>query len=228
MEKFTDRVWQEVGGIWESYLDHPFVKGLGDDSLEVEKFQHWLKQDYLYLIDYARLFAIGTSKAPTLERMQDSTDLLHGVLHTEMGLHRSYAASYGIEESEILTTPAAATTTAYTSYMLNVSQAGGVENVIAAILTCVWSYHFIGQRLSEDYADVDHNNYGSWIDMYTSEEFAGLVEKTKKIINDLCADKSERELDELIEIIVKTSRFEYMFWDMCWEQSHWPSEDVEG
>ncbi len=55
---FTDRLWKRVEPIWNSYLEHPFVKGLGDGTLEQEKFKHWLKQDYVYLIDYARLFAI--------------------------------------------------------------------------------------------------------------------------------------------------------------------------
>src|SRR5699024_2425592 len=51
--KFTDRVFNRVEPLWKAYLEHPFVKGIGEGDLEVEKFKHYLKQDYLYLIEYS-------------------------------------------------------------------------------------------------------------------------------------------------------------------------------
>ncbi len=73
---FTDRLFERVKPIWQSYLDHPFVKGIGDGSLDQEKFKHWLKQDYIYLIDYTRLFAIGVTKASDLEMMTTFGELV--------------------------------------------------------------------------------------------------------------------------------------------------------
>lgn len=34
---FTERILKRVEPIWASYLEHPFVKGLGDGSLEKGK-----------------------------------------------------------------------------------------------------------------------------------------------------------------------------------------------
>lgn len=144
---FTDRLWNKVEPIWNSYLEHPFVKGLGDGTLEQEKFKHWLKQDYVYLIEYSRLFALGASKSEDLEMMTTFAKLLHGVLDVEMELHRNYAADFGISAEELEQTEPSAITTAYTSYMLNLSQRGGVENVVASVLACEWSYLFIGSSL---------------------------------------------------------------------------------
>lgn len=146
MMKFTERLWQRVQPIWDSYLEHPFVKGIGDGTLDKEKFKHWMKQDYIYLIDYARLFAIGATKATDLEMMTTFGNLVSGTLNTEMQLHRQYAAQFAISEQELESTQPASTTLAYTSYMLNLAQRGGVENVIAAVLTCTWSYHYIERR----------------------------------------------------------------------------------
>src|SRR5690625_2427598 len=103
-EKFTDRIWQKLKPIWDSYLDHPFVKKMGDGSLDKDKFQHWLKQDYVYLIEYAKLFALGCAKAPNLEIMKDYAKGLDGILFNEMDLHKSYAKSFGISEDELLET----------------------------------------------------------------------------------------------------------------------------
>lgn len=118
---FTDRLWNRVEPIWNTYLEHPFVKGLGEGWLEKDKFRHWMKQDYVYLIEYCRLFALGSAKAQDLETMTVFAKLLHGTLDIEMDLHRQYAAQFDISPEELEATEAGSTTTAYTSYMLNVS-----------------------------------------------------------------------------------------------------------
>ncbi|WP_058306435.1 thiaminase II [Gracilibacillus massiliensis] len=219
---FTDRLWERVEPIWSSYLDHPFVKGLGDGTLEQEKFEHWLKQDYVYLIDYARLFAIGSAKAEDLEKMTVFAKLLHGVLDVEMDLHRKYAADFGISKEELEATEPSAITTAYTSYMLNLSQRGGVENVVASVLACEWSYNFIGKSLAKWPGALDDNFYKSWIEMYSSNEFTDLAEETKQLMNQVTEGKPEHELAQIEEIVVKTSQFEYMFWDMVDNKENWP------
>lgn len=53
--------------LWESFLRHPFVAGITEGTLPQEKFQYYMIQDYLYLMDYARVFALGTAKAEDLE-----------------------------------------------------------------------------------------------------------------------------------------------------------------
>lgn len=59
----TQRLYEAAHPIWEQCHDHPFVRGIGDGSLDLEKFRWFLLQDYLYLFDYARVFAYGVVKA---------------------------------------------------------------------------------------------------------------------------------------------------------------------
>ena len=223
-ELFTDRLWKKVEPIWNSYIAHPFVKGLGEGWLKKEKFKHWMKQDYVYLIEYSRLFALGSAKAEDLKTMTAFAKLLHGTLYMEMDLHREYAAQFDISGEELEKTKAAATTTAYTSYMLNVSQRGGVENVAASVLARAWSYNFIGKKLAAWPGALDHEFYGRWVKMYASEEFTELAEDCKSLMNEIAEGKPERELAALEEIVVKTSLFEYMFWDMAENKEDWPVE----
>ncbi|WP_026090327.1 thiaminase II [Salinicoccus carnicancri] len=223
--QFTDRIWKRVEPLWNNYLDHPFVKGLGEGWLEEEKFRHWLKQDYVYLIDYSRLFALGSAKAHNLATMNEFSKLLHGTLFMEMDLHREYAEKFGISREDLENTGAAATTTAYTSYMLNVAQRGSIEHVAATVLACAWSYNFIGLKLSQIEGALDHELYGNWVQTYSSEEFTDLAESCKQLMNTLAEDKPERELAELEEIIYKTSMFEYMFWDMAENMETWPVKE---
>ena len=219
---FTDRLWEKAQPIWEGYLEHPFVKGIGEGWLDQEKFKHFMKQDYIYLVEYSRLFALGCAKATDLDMMTKFANLLHGTLNFEMDLHREYAAQFGISSEELEKTEASATMTAYTSYMLNVSQRGGVENVIASVLTCAWSYNYIGKELAQWPGSTEHEFYGKWVKTYSSGEFTALANDCKDLMNRVAANKPEHELAALEEIVVKTSRFEAMFWEMAEEKAMWP------
>lgn len=219
---FTERIWKRVEPIWSSYLEHPFVKGLGDGTLSNEKFQHWLKQDYVYLIEYAKLMAIGSAKSRDLSTMSTFANLLHGTLFMEMDLHRKFAASFGISSDELEATDSAATNTAYTSYMLNHAQRGGAEHVVACLLACAWSYNFIGKSLAEKGGLSQSNPYHAWVETYSGEEFTELTNEAIRLMDELTIGKPEAKLAELEEIIVKTSYYEYMFWDMCENLETWP------
>lgn len=220
--KFTDRVFNRVEPLWKAYLEHPFVKGIGEGDLEVEKFKHYLKQDYLYLIEYSRIFAIGAAKAKDLKSMTMFADLLHGTMNFEMDLHREYAEKFGISNEELEATEPSATMTAYTSYMLNKAQNGGIENATAAVLACAWSYNFIGKHLAEWPSALEHELYGNWVSMYSSEGFTKIANDCKELLNKITEGKPESELKELEEIVIQTSKFEYMFWDMAENYSTWP------
>ncbi len=223
---FTDRLFKRVEPVWRGYLSHPFVKGIGDGTLDQEKFKHYMRQDYVYLIEYSRLFAIGAAKSPNLEIMTHFANLLHGTMNFEMDLHRAYAARFEISNEELEATRPSATMTAYTSYMLQEAYKGGVESSMAAVLACAWSYNFIGLELAKNEASKEHPFYGSWIQTYSSKEFSELAETCKRLINEIAEGLPEWKLKELEEIFIKTSYFEHMFWDMANEESMWPLEEV--
>jgi len=40
------------------------VRGIGDGTLGLERFKFWLRQDYVFLIEYARLLALAAARSP--------------------------------------------------------------------------------------------------------------------------------------------------------------------
>ena len=58
----AERLLDASKDIWAKYHEHPFVKGIADGSLDKEKFKYYMIQDYLYLIDYTKVFAVGAAK----------------------------------------------------------------------------------------------------------------------------------------------------------------------
>ncbi len=51
------RLRAAAGDDWRAYTGHEFVRRLGDGSLPEECFRHYLIQDYLFLIHFARAYA---------------------------------------------------------------------------------------------------------------------------------------------------------------------------
>ena len=51
---------------WRRYVAHPFVQGLGDGTLPEAAFRHYLVQDYLFLIQFARAYGLAAYKADSL------------------------------------------------------------------------------------------------------------------------------------------------------------------
>ncbi|WP_413380091.1 thiaminase II [Alkalihalobacillus sp. 1P02AB] len=223
--KLSERLYEKAKPIWEQSHSHPFVQGIGNGTLDIEKFKFFMCQDYIYLIDYARLFALGSLKANNLETMQTFAKMLHVTLDEEMSLHRAYAKRLGISRAELEATKPAPTTLAYSSYMLNIAQRGSLKELLAAVMPCAWSYYEIGKALSEIPGAMEHEWYGEWVTMYQSPEFGEVAKWQVDLLDQLTESSSEEELLELEEIFLTTSRFEYMFWDMSYQQAMWPLND---
>jgi thiaminase (transcriptional activator TenA) len=221
--RFTQRLFNNVSGIWEKTHQHPFVVGMGNGDLPVESFIRYMKQDYVFLIDYSKLFAIGAVKARDIETMSAFAKLLHETLHGEMDLHRQYAERFGITQQQLEETKPTPINLAYTRYMLSVAQNGSLEELVSALLPCMWSYWEISKVLANDYPGArDHLLYGEWVKMYSSPEFGSLATWLIDLLDSLADGKPELELAILEEHFLTTSRFEYMFWDMVYQGGDWP------
>ena len=130
--KFCDRLLETVQPVWEMSHNHPFVVGMGDGTLEKDKFQYYIIQDYLYLLDYAKLYAIGVVKATNPQVMGKFAEQIDGILNGEMTIHKQYAKRLGISIEEIESAKPSAKNLAYTNYMMSVSQNGTLAELIAA------------------------------------------------------------------------------------------------
>jgi len=217
---FTDRLYEKAAGIWEAQLQHPFVRGIGDGTLSLERFKFWLRQDYVFLIEYARLLALAAARSPDLETMARFATLLKETVETEMSLHRGYAAEFEISLQELEGEVPAPTTRAYTDFLLRVATMGDFAELAAALLPCMWAFSEIGQRLAAQPAP-NQNRYAKWIAMYSSTEFAELAQWCRKLLDHLAADLPERNLQKLEAAFLTSSRYEWQFWEMAWKMERW-------
>ncbi|PSP81880.1 thiaminase II [Halobacteriales archaeon QS_1_68_17] len=218
---FTDDIGDEAESYWEAIFDHPMVARLGEGTLDEAPFRYWVRQDYLYLIEYSRVFALGAAKAPSLDWMGTFADLLDATVNEEMDLHRSYAAEFGIGEADLEATEPSPTTRAYTDFLVRTAATGTFGDVVAALLPCMWGFNETGKRL-EARGKPDHDQYAAWIEMYAGEEFSELTEWCKVLMDDLAADATAADRDRYRELFRTSVRYEYLFWDAAWNEEEWP------
>lgn len=218
--KFTDELRQYISPIWEADLKHPFVRGIADGNLPKEKFKFYLIQDYLFLLDYSRVFAYGVIKAYDEATMALFSQLLNETLNTEMDLHRGYCEKFGITPAEMEAAPMAPTTHAYTRHLLHVAQIGTLADVIAGVLPCQWGYAEIGTTLAEQGGSPEPL-YQEWIEMYASPEFLALGEWLRNLLNEITTESSPTEKERLQQNFLISSRYEYLFWEMAWTKQEW-------
>lgn len=218
---FTEDLRGEANRIWDAILDHPMVRRLGEGTLDEEPFRYWVRQDYVYLVEYSRVFALGAAKAPDLDRMGTFADLLESTVNVEMDLHRSYASSFGLSEADLEATTPSPTTRAYTDFLVRTAALGTFGDVVAALLPCMWGFNETGKRLAAA-GRPDHEAYADWIDMYAGEEFTELTGWCQDLLNDVAADATNDDRERYRSLFVTSARYEYLFWDAAWRQETWP------
>jgi thiaminase/transcriptional activator TenA len=218
---FTAQLRKNADHIWEANFNHPFVQGIGAGTLAKDKFIFYLKQDYLYLIDYSRYFALIVARAPNLTLMTGFAELLHTTLKFEMDLHRGICSDFGISADELENAEPTPDTLNYTSYLIKSALLGTTGETLAGFLPCTWGYVEIAQRLLKR-GLPNEKHYRQWVEMYSSGEFDGLVIYYRNLLDEYAGNASEEEKGKMRSVFDTSSRLEYMFWDMAWNQRGWP------
>jgi thiaminase/transcriptional activator TenA len=220
-ERFTDRLHRLAHPIWEAQHRHPFVCGLGDGTLDPEKFKVWVRQDYLYLIDYARLFALAAARSPDLETMTWMAHTATGVLETEMKLHRTCAAELGISAADLEAGVKLPTTQAYTDFLIRVGSTASFPEVVAALLPRVWGDWEIGTRLAKHGMPQDER-CARWVGTYSGAVAADLARRGRDLMDRLADGLPPRLLRRCEQAFVVSSRYEWQLWEMAWAGEKWP------
>ncbi|MFC6954303.1 thiaminase II [Halorubellus litoreus] len=217
---FTADLEPEADAYWDAIVDHPMVQALGAGTLDDDPFRYWVRQDYVYLVDYARVFAHGAATAPDLDRMRTFADLLESTVETEMDLHREYAAEFGIGEAALEATDPSPTTRAYTDFLVRTATDGDFGDLVAAVLPCMWGFNETGKRLAAD-GLPDDDRYAEWIRTYAGDEFTELTEWCKDLADDVAAERTAADRERYCDLFRTSARYEYRFWDAAWRQEDW-------
>lgn len=213
------RLRRDAGAAWASYIDHPFVRALGRGTLPQPWFQNFLIQDYLYLIQYARGYALAAYKSETLDDIRAANRTMAALLEVEMPLHVAYCREWGISQAELEGAPPDLRMTAYANFFLERGASGDRLDLEIALAPCLVGYAEIAERLMADPSTVlEGNPYEPWIRSYSGAEYRATVAQA---IIDLDAFGTRRGAEaryaSLLETFRTASLLEAQFWDIGWQ-----------
>lgn len=200
---------------WSSYVEHSFVRQLGDGSLPLAAFKHYLVQDYLFLIQFARAYALGIYKSPQLADMRNSLEGVKAILDVELDLHVELCASWGMSRQEIEDTPEDTPTMAYTRFVLDAGMSGDLLDLQTALAPCVMGYAEIGKTLQSAGITGGTNPYARWIEEYAGDAYQQVAADFGAWL-DATAEHylTVKRYPHLLSIFEKASRLEADFWQM--------------
>ena len=179
-------LWRWNRALAEECLAHPFVRGLGDGSLDPEDFKHYVAQDAFFLRAFFSAYALAAVRAvERVEVVQRLHSLMRGVLD-ELKLHEGYAERLAIDVVNVQPYPA---TRAYTDFLLRTAWTAEVGEIMAAMTPCMRLYAYLGQELAV--GDHSQNPYRAWTETYSSEEFEALASELESLLDQLADDKRE-------------------------------------
>ena len=200
-ERLTERGMPGV----RAQLAHPTVAGISRGDLDPAVFRSWLEQDYLFLLDYVRVFARLAGQAPD-PHLGDLVDLAHSTWHDELALHRGLTAEFDADLFGAVPGPAC---TAYTTFLLDAAADYG--RGLAALLPCMWGYSTLGRLLAE--RPPAEPRYARWVATYADPGFAALAERCAQMLD-------EAHAAGLVDEPTATAAFdaglrhEQAFWDV--------------
>lgn len=200
---------------WDAYTQHAFVQQLAQGTLAQPSYLHYLKQDFLFLKQYARAYALAIYKARTLADMRKALPSVHALLDSEIGHHITYCANWGLTESDLEAEPEDFGTVAYTRYVLDSGMAGDIVDLYAALAPCSIGYAEIGRNLAADSnTKLVDNPFASWIELYSGDEFQQGVAQGTAHIDVLLAeiDVNSQRGQNLLHVFKTATRMEIAFW----------------
>jgi len=216
MGALFDDLHDAAAADWAAYTGHAFVRGLADGTLPEAAFRHYLGQDYLFLIHFARAYGLAAYKSTDLDDLRQAAAAMTAILDIEMGLHVDYCAGWGLDEAAMRSLPEDNATMAYTRYVLEAGNAGDLLDLHVALAPCIVGYAEIGARLAADPETVRAGNpYANWIDTYAGDDYQEVAAGEIALLDRLDATRGgPGRRPDLVRIFRQATRLETAFWQM--------------
>ncbi len=216
----SDELKAGVGPLWEKVVTHPFVIELGDNTLPRETFDIYFDQDYLFLKDWAILLSLATAKAPDFDAARHLVDFLHLGLGGEEGLFQNAFRVRGLSLRDVAGLEYLPTTLHYSGYLRKIAYEGRFIDVVTTLLGVEWPYMDWAQRLAAAGKHPENYYYQTWIDLHTSREMVEFVAWLRRTVDS--APVTTEDHSRVQRIFRDVLRYEYLFWEMAWNDEGWP------
>eukprot|EP00171_Calliarthron_tuberculosum_P017943 IDg17943t1 len=208
--------------LWRRYVGHTFVTRVIDGSLPHAAYTRYLRQDWVFLLHYARAWALAAVKASTMNELRAATATAAAVADVEMAAHVAACADAGIDTTALAETRETVETVAYSRFVLDAGLRGDSLDLLVALAPCVLGYGEVGAALAQvqSLRNPDHP-YATWAAQYSTEAYQSLCRDVGVLIDGAVAARIGKHPQEsprwqaLQRAFEDAVRLEAAFWDMA-------------
>ena len=215
--KWSEDAWQQIEPVFEKIVAMPFNAELMLGILQTNKFQFYMQQDALYLVEFSRALSLIAARCFTNSYTLDFIRFAESALVVEKALHEGYFKKFAVLPGAIATP----TCQNYTQFLLTKSALDQVEVAMAAVLPCFWIYKKVGDFIY-NHPPTKGNPYQEWIDTYAGKEFGLLVEKAIYICDQVAEKCSISQQKQMTTAFIMATKLEWMFWNSAYKMEQWP------
>ena len=222
IEDYYSIIRDEIKNYFVIQSKKPFWQEMLKGTLSDEVYTYWVKVDYVYLVNFSKILALGISKGETLEEMKIMNDYLNWILNEEMMIHIVHAKKIGISETELFNCEMGPIKYSYTRHENNCANAGDLGILLSGILACIVGWPIVANILLEGQKISDNNKYKDWLNMYADDKV--LKDHTEKILSifNSYASRGNREYKDILKKNFFTGvKYETMCWDAYYNMEKW-------
>jgi thiaminase (transcriptional activator TenA) len=218
MSGFCDRAWQNTTALRAEIDALPFNRELAAGTLSKARFQFYVTQDALYLDQYARILAVAGARGPDGAVLRLFAESALEAVAVEQALHGQYLTQFGAATETAEPSPDCLS---YTSFLLATAYHEPWEVLMAALLPCFWIYWEVGNAIARE--TPPNNPYQAWIDTYSDEGFGSAVRAVIAATDAAASLASEAVRGRMMTAFLRSTQYEYLFWDGAYQQRGWPA-----
>ena len=193
-----------------------------------EQFRFQIRQNYQYLLDYTRCWALALAKCRSYKEMEIFYPIVKNTMESTVMINRTYwADELGLTTDDLDAVIEAPGKRSYTAFQLMTVNQGGLAEAMMALFPCNILYRYFGEDLLDQCDQPKDSKYYKWFEYYTSPEYIKKTENEIRVVNQLCEGKSEKEKAYLLEILCNSCNYEILQWsDTYHNMTTWPLDDI--
>ena len=189
-KRFTEELREKAGDQWNRVVHHKFTKELAAGTIDKQTvLKRYLIQDHRFLDSFVVLLASIVAHLPTLLDRIPGCQFLAIITGPENTYFERSFEALGVSEEERSKTPNAEVTTKFCRLMRETAMSGNLEEMLAVIVVCEWSYLSWGQAVLAAEASggpkVCRKDFctSEWVDLHSGPAFEDVISYLRVLLD---------------------------------------------
>lgn len=225
---YDDKVVPILQKTSKAMQETPHMQDILHGTVSDERFKFQILQNYQYLLDYVKCWAIGLSKCTCYEEMKEWYPIVKRTFEKTVMMNREFwSKQIGVTPEEMDAVIQAEGKRSYTSFQLMCAEQGGLAENLMASHPCNALYMYFAEDLLPQCTLPKDNNWYIWLEYYVSDGYKEIVNTEARMIKKLCDHKTEREQARLLEIMATSCNYEILqFNNLYHDMQTWPLPEI--